>query len=105
MIKITRSFSRKIMLAQYEPIESFCSAEEVVDMEQMVQSKEKYLETVERVSAELDEICRTEVEKTISEYLDKKNMCSSCKGIIRYKDEGKLCEPCKKTAHYQTKNN
>ena len=58
-MKITRSFSKKIQLKQYEPVDSLCGAEmEVGDMN---------LDTPEEVSKFLDEFCRKEVEKTINQ--------------------------------------
>lgn len=57
-MKIIRSFSKKMQLRQYEPIESFCSIEkEITD-----------LEGLDYVSRELDTLCRSEVERTLNQY-------------------------------------
>ena len=96
-MKITRSFSKKVMLSQFEPIDSFCAVEE-----------ETIDENKEKISLELDEFCRKEVEKTIAQYVDRSNICEVCGGIIRYSSEDKkvvkgLCQQCKKTILYSTK--
>ena len=57
-MKITRSFSKKIQLRQFEPIEVFCAAED--------EGNEKSKKRLEEISKELDEFCRNEVEKTLN---------------------------------------
>lgn len=57
-MKITRSFSRKIQLKQYEPIDVFCAVEiEVGDKD------------MQEVSTYADNFCRAEVKKTIESVL------------------------------------
>lgn len=57
-IVISRSFSKKVQLKQFEPIESFCAAEVELPV-----AEEKSMSTwAER----LDEFCRIEVEKTLT---------------------------------------
>ncbi len=67
-IKISRSFSKKIQLAQFEPIESFCGAEQEVEDIKAVE-----------VSAQLDYLCRTEVEKTLENIKAEKNKAVNLK--------------------------
>jgi hypothetical protein len=57
-MKITRSFSKKIQLRQYEPIEFFCAVEhEVPDVNDM-----------QETSRFLDEFCQEEVEKSLNKF-------------------------------------
>ena len=58
MIKITRSFSLKRQVKQFEPCDWFCS----VEME--VEEKD-----VKKMSAKLAKFCQEEVEKSEQEYL------------------------------------
>lgn len=78
-IKISRSFSQKKQIAQYEPIESFCGAEaevEVVDL-----GNAAGISGLVAVSTELDRICRAEVEKTL------KSVAASLKEVDRKKSK------------------
>ena len=54
-MEIARSFSKKIQLHAYEPIDVFCSAK--------MECEEK---DAEKTSAMLDELVRAEVEKTLA---------------------------------------
>ena len=57
-MKITRSFSKKIQLKQYEPIEFFCGAESEVEK----------IEDIELTSRMLDKFCQDEVEKSLNKF-------------------------------------
>ena len=78
-MKITRSFSKKIQVKQYEPVESFCAVEVEIDEATVMKKLGKIytdfkedeferamMEYTEEVSAELDAFVRLEVEKTIN---------------------------------------
>jgi hypothetical protein len=57
-MKITRSFTKRIQLRQFEPIESTCAIEYETENENIVALTE---------SSELfDKFCRSEVEKTLA---------------------------------------
>jgi hypothetical protein len=63
-ITITRSFSKKSQLKQFEPIDIFCSAQwesEIVD-----RTTDETREGMAANSKILDEFCRAEVDKTLA---------------------------------------
>lgn len=62
-IVITRSFSKKIQLKEYEPVESFCALTMELDLEAL------QLRKVAGISEELDTVCQAEVEKTLAAIL------------------------------------
>lgn len=68
-IIITRSFSKKVQLKQFEPIDSFCSAQwEFESLDQSFDSIWNDLKTRKIIitrSEELDKFCQTEVGKTL----------------------------------------
>lgn len=59
-IEISRSFSQKIQIREYEPIEFFCSVK-----------AEILFDGYEQTSKMLDNICQEEVEKSIKIYYEK----------------------------------
>jgi hypothetical protein len=59
-ITISRSFSKKIQLKTYEPVDSFCAAQAELEVED-----ESPNARWEYVAKELDKFCREEVEKTL----------------------------------------
>lgn len=63
-IKITRSFSKKIQLKQFEPIDVFCGAEAEGDIENP--SDPNSMTLLRRLSNQLDDFCRAEVDKTLA---------------------------------------
>jgi hypothetical protein len=69
-ILISRSYSAKIQVKQFEPVESFCAAQMEHDIPDL-QDKKKQLDLtaqlMEESSIALDKFCRAEVEKTIEE--------------------------------------
>lgn len=65
-IKIQRSFSKRIQLKQFEPIESTCEAQwEFESLDQSFDSRWHDLKTRSEV---LDKFCREEVEKTLAKF-------------------------------------
>lgn len=60
-VEITRSFSKKVQLRQFEPIEVFCAAKAEVDVQDLQDKKMDF------VSGELNVFCAMEVAKTINE--------------------------------------
>jgi len=71
-MKITRRFSKKIQIKQYEPIESSCEVEQEVGEEELRQQKSipKYLSNI---SEDIDGFCQEEVEKTLANLLKEKD--------------------------------
>ena len=67
-IKISRSYSEKRQLRQYEPIDSFCSAEAEVEGSETGLKKED----LENTSELLDTFCRAEVKKTLDAIIPQK---------------------------------
>jgi hypothetical protein len=61
-IKLTRAYSQKIQLKEFEPIESFCSIEAEIDQDEMIEK-----------SRWMDGICQAEVTKTIVTVQAEKN--------------------------------
>jgi len=61
-ISITRSFSKKVQVKQYEPCDFFCSITE----ELISPSKEQ----IDECSKKLWEYCKAEVERDSSEYIN-----------------------------------
>ncbi len=65
-ITISRSFSKKIQLRQFEPIDSFCGAQAEMDFpDDAFKEEELFKKTIEMQSMGLDKFCRDEVEKTL----------------------------------------
>lgn len=58
-LKISRSFSKRVQLKQFEPIESTCTVEAELEAEHINTAK---------ISEELDQVCRQEVEKTLNKF-------------------------------------
>ena len=56
-IEITRSFGRTIQPQEYKPVKFFCSAKAEVSKKE-----------IERVSKELYELCKEEVNKSVAQY-------------------------------------
>ena len=100
--EITRSFSFKLNVGNYESRDFF-----------MAQKAECSLDEAEKISEQLHEFCKSEVLKSVNEYKKKlnerKNMCKVCGGIVVHSDEGKklnaegLCEPCATTKKFSNK--
>lgn len=61
---ITRSFSRKVQIKQFEPIDFFASHNEAIPMEEATPEK------ISEVSERLYQICLAEVEVSIKGYQD-----------------------------------
>ena len=57
-IEVARSFSQKVQVKQYEPIEFFCSVKAEVPLEEL-----------ESISDTLDVFCQAEVEKSVKQFL------------------------------------
>lgn len=57
-ITITRSFSKKVQLRQFEPIDVFCSISS--------EHEEGTVTSTRDMSRQLDEFCREEVDKTLA---------------------------------------
>jgi hypothetical protein len=57
MVKVSRSFSKKVQLAPFEPINVFCGVEQEAELG----------DDMTFISELLDRFCRTEVEKTMAE--------------------------------------
>jgi hypothetical protein len=65
---VTRSFSKKIQLKQFEPIDSFCAAQIEFDTEEIDykdQSVTNFVQIMKQHSLDLDTFCRAEVEMTL----------------------------------------
>ncbi|KKL48014.1 hypothetical protein LCGC14_2329790 [marine sediment metagenome] len=75
-IEISRSFSRKLQVKQYEPAEFFCSAKQECDEKDVVD-----------VSAKLDKICQDEVGKTISKFIKSMDAELNSRSIAKEKKE------------------
>ena len=60
LIEIARSYTRKINLGNYESLDVFCSAKEEVEKK-----------NAEKVSEELFQFCKDEVEKSVNEFRGK----------------------------------
>lgn len=65
-IEIARSFSKKIQLKQYEPIEFFCSAKAEVEIKELGTSTG--IRNAVEASEELDRICQAEVQKSANKF-------------------------------------
>ena|ERR1700685_3116292 len=68
-ITITRSFSKKIQLKQFEPIDSFCAAQIEFDTDEIDykdQSVTTFVQIMKQHSLDLDLFCRAEVETTLA---------------------------------------
>ncbi|HKQ06148.1 MAG TPA: hypothetical protein VJ464_13515 [Blastocatellia bacterium] len=66
-IKIQRSFSKRVQLKQFEPIESSCAIETEFEIADGKSSDEKKA-IVELNSRTIDTLCREEVEKTLNQF-------------------------------------
>ncbi len=62
-IEIARSYSRKLDIGNYQNIDIFCSAKSEVGENER-----------EKTSEELYNFCKSEVEKSVAEYLEEKRM-------------------------------
>ena len=62
-IEISRSFSRKLQVKQYEPIEMFCSAKMEIENDKVVSG-----EIMIGASEQLDRFCQSEVEKSAARF-------------------------------------
>ena len=62
-IEIARSFSKKIQIKQYEPIEFFCSAKTEVEITSHF-TEVSESSTAQKVSEQLDKLVQSEVEKS-----------------------------------------
>lgn len=100
-IKITRSFSKKIQLKQFEPIESFCSAESEIEI---LKDGDSFM-LVHETSKILDGFCQKEVEKTLAKFNETETICSYCEGISSTEKVVDGLHPsCKKEAGYKKKD-
>ncbi len=63
IIEIARSYSRKLDIGNYQNIDVFCSAK-----------SEVWENEKEKMSEELYNFCKSEVEKSVAEYLEEKRM-------------------------------
>ncbi|MDE2098541.1 MAG: hypothetical protein KGL39_14905 [Patescibacteria group bacterium] len=78
-ITITRSFSRTKQVQQFEPINSFCSAS--FEFEMGEGDAEVSIDRIKAHSEALDEIVRSEVERTITGYVNARiPACTDCGG-------------------------
>lgn len=64
-LKISRSFSKKIQLRQFEPVDFFCAAETEIEVPET--DEETRMEKAEIISRQLDRFCQDEVEKSLRE--------------------------------------
>jgi hypothetical protein len=65
-ITVTRSFSKKVQLKQFEPVDSFCGATIEFDSGDDVGISVTDKAKMEAVSTLLDTLCRAEVETTLA---------------------------------------
>lgn len=67
-ISITRSYSKKVQLRQFEPVDSFCAATVEREMPDPLTKEDSAEHTawMEKTSAALDQLCRKEVDKTLA---------------------------------------
>lgn len=74
-LNITRSFSQKKQIQQYEPIDFFASASAEIEVpdDRTDDQKLKDAEKMERISDYLNEFVVNEVEKSLTNYIDEKN--------------------------------
>lgn len=61
-IKIQRSFSKRVQLRQFEPIEASCTVEAETELETLADQE------AADVSLVLEKFCREEVEKTLNQF-------------------------------------
>jgi len=99
-IRIQRAFSAKKQIKQYEPVESFCSAEMDIEIDENNETREK---PFAYYSAELDKMVRAEVEKTLNDYIP---LCQRCggRGKEQKLNEEGLCPECEKQNQYNIKD-
>jgi len=98
-MKIIRSYSRKVQVKQYEPVEVFCAAEMECKEEESV-----------GIARKLSQFCYDEVERDLGLREDKEAMCESCGGIVIYSEEdlevkGGLCPRCRTDQFFKAKDN
>jgi nucleoid-associated protein YejK len=60
-IEVSRSYSKKVQIKQFEPIDAFCAAKAEVDKKDMI-----------KISKELFEFCRNQVEKDIDDIVNER---------------------------------
>lgn len=68
-ILITRSFSQKKQVKEYEPVEFFCSATTEVEDEELIKEGILPEAAMKNASATLDKFVQLEVEKSLNDYL------------------------------------
>ena len=67
-IEVSRSFSKKVQVKQYEPVEFFCAAKVEVDVHEATSAKEA-IEDMQRNANILDQFCQDEVAKSHREFM------------------------------------
>lgn len=85
-ITITRSFSAKKQIKQYEPIDSFCSVQTEIE----ITSHESELSdstSLGMISEQLDKFARAEVDKTIENVMREQEKINNKKSIKIEKKE------------------
>jgi hypothetical protein len=67
-IEISRSFSKKVQLKQYEPIDVFCAAKAEIEVDDYALGIKDTRSTraAEAISEHLDEFVRAEVDRTLA---------------------------------------
>lgn len=88
-ITISRSFSAKKQVKQFEPVDAFCAAQIEYDLASPI-DKERDATEMQSLSHYLDEFCRAEVDKTLAIIFAQKKDIDHGKIKDAAKDEAEL---------------